>query len=97
MYYETMEEILRAVDTTIIEAPGVTLRALHTPGHASNHLAFALREENALFSGDHVMGWSTTVVAPPDGNMRDYMASLDKVIAGRFERLWPAHGASWFS
>src|SRR5690606_29883051 len=46
-----------------------TLEALPTPGHASNHMAFALREENALFSGDHVMGWSTTVVAPPDGDM----------------------------
>ncbi|TAJ52849.1 MAG: MBL fold metallo-hydrolase, partial [Brevundimonas sp.] len=48
---------------------------------------------NALFSGDHVMGWATTVVAPPDGNMRDYMASLDAVIARDFATLWPTHGA----
>jgi glyoxylase-like metal-dependent hydrolase (beta-lactamase superfamily II) len=56
-------------------------------------MAFVLREENALFSGDHVMGWSTTVVAPPDGDMTDYMASLDAVIARNFDTLWPTHGA----
>ncbi len=70
-----------------------TIEALFTPGHASNHMAFALRDENALFSGDHVMGWATTVVAPPDGNMRDYMASLEAVIARDFATLWPTHGA----
>lgn len=69
-----------------------TLRALFTPGHASNHMAFALEEEHALFCGDHVMGWSTTVVAPPDGNMTDYMASLDAVIAQDYRTLWPTHG-----
>ena len=72
---------------------GWTLEALATPGHASNHLAFVLEEENALFSGDHVMGWSTTVVAPPDGDMAAYMASLDAVIARDFATLWPTHGA----
>lgn len=71
---------------------GWTLRALATPGHASNHLAFVLEEERALFSGDHVMGWSTTVVAPPDGDMADYFASLDRVIAEDFETIWPTHG-----
>jgi len=76
-----------------IEGDGWTLRTLATPGHASNHLAFALEEENALFCGDHVMGWSTTVVAPPDGDMAAYMASLDRVIAAGFDRLWPTHGA----
>jgi glyoxylase-like metal-dependent hydrolase (beta-lactamase superfamily II) len=70
-----------------------TIEALATPGHASNHMAFVLAEENALFSGDHVMGWSTTVIAPPDGNMADYMASLDAVIARNFTTLWPTHGA----
>lgn len=75
-----------------IAGPGWTLETLATPGHASNHLAFALIEENALFSGDHVMGWSTTVVAPPDGDMGDYMQSLERVIARRFETLWPTHG-----
>ncbi len=77
----------------IIEGDGWTLEALATPGHASNHMAFALREENALFSGDHVMGWSTTVVAPPDGDMRAYLDSLDRVIARNFATLWPTHGA----
>ncbi|NBB63635.1 MBL fold metallo-hydrolase [Pseudomonas sp. ODNR1LW] len=77
----------------LVEGDGWTLEALFTPGHASNHMAFALKEENALFSGDHVMGWATTVVAPPDGNMRDYMASLDAVIARDFATLWPTHGA----
>jgi glyoxylase-like metal-dependent hydrolase (beta-lactamase superfamily II) len=68
------------------------LRALATPGHTSNHLCFALEEEQALFTGDHVMGWSTTVVIPPDGNMTDYYASLRKVMAGGYATLWPTHG-----
>ena len=72
---------------------GWTIEALATPGHASNHMAFVLSEENALFSGDHVMGWSTTVVAPPDGDMAAYMASLDAVIARDFSIIWPTHGA----
>lgn len=72
---------------------GWTLEAMATPGHASNHMAFVLAEENALFSGDHVMGWSTTVVAPPDGDMAAYMASLDAVTARRFTTIWPTHGA----
>ena len=76
-----------------IEADGWTLTAMATPGHASNHLAFTLEQENALFCGDHVMGWSTTIVAPPDGNMADYMVSLDAVIAAGFTTLWPTHGA----
>ena len=77
----------------IIAGDGWSLEAMATPGHASNHLAFVLREENALFSGDHVMGWSTTVIAPPDGDMTAYMDSLDAVIARRFKTLWPTHGA----
>ena len=76
-----------------IEGDGWTLEAMATPGHASNHMAFALLDENALFSGDHVMGWSTSVVAPPDGNMTAYMASLEAVIARDFSTLWPTHGA----
>ncbi len=71
---------------------GYTLEAVATPGHAANHLCFALIEENSLFSGDHVMAWSTTVVAPPDGSMGDYMASLEK-LRGRDESVyWPGHG-----
>lgn len=76
-----------------IVGDGWTLEALATPGHASNHMAFALVEENALFCGDHVMAWSTTVVAPPDGDMADYMASLETVVARGFSTLWPTHGA----
>ncbi len=75
-----------------IAGPGWTLEAFATPGHASNHVCYALLEENALFSGDHVMGWSTTVISPPDGDMGDYYASLDKTAARGFERLWPTHG-----
>ena len=77
----------------VIAGDGWTLEAMATPGHASNHMAFVLREENALFSGDHVMGWSTSVVAPPDGDMAAYMDSLDRVIARGFDTLWPTHGA----
>lgn len=72
--------------------PDWTIEALATPGHASNHVAFALLEENALFSGDHVMGWSTTVISPPDGDMAAYYASLEKVRARGFATLWPTHG-----
>ena len=76
-----------------IEGAGWTLEAIPTPGHTSNHLCYALLEENALFSGDHIMGWSTTVIAPPDGNMGDYMESLARVRARDFAVLWPTHGA----
>lgn len=75
-----------------IMGDGWTLETVATPGHASNHLAFALLEENALFTGDHVMGWSTTVVTPPDGSMSAYLASLEKVMARGFYTLWPTHG-----
>lgn len=75
-----------------IDGPDYHLTVIATPGHTSNHLAFALAEENALFSGDHVMAWSTTVVAPPDGSMRAYMASLAK-LQGRSDSIyWPGHG-----
>lgn len=76
----------------ILEGPGWTMEAIATPGHTSNHICFALKEENALFSGDHIMGWSTTVITPPDGDMTDYMDSLDKVKAREFSILWPTHG-----
>lgn len=86
-----------APDRVLAEGEGVsgngwTLTALATPGHTSNHLAFVLPEANALFSGDHVMGWSTSIVSPPDGDMAQYMASLEKLI-GRDERVYyPGHG-----
>ncbi len=69
-----------------------SLTAVATPGHTSNHMCVAFAEENALFTGDHIMGWSTTVVSPPDGDMSDYMASLQKVIHRNDDILWPTHG-----
>lgn len=75
-----------------VAGPGWTLRAVGTPGHTMNHLAFAFPENEALFSGDHVMAWSTTVVAPPDGSMRAYMASLDKLRDRAETVYWPGHG-----
>lgn len=69
-----------------------SLQAVATPGHTSNHLAIAMDTENALFTGDHVMGWSTTVVSPPDGDMRQYFDSMQKVIGRTDSILWPTHG-----
>lgn len=69
-----------------------TLTAIATPGHTANHIALALAEEESLFSGDHVMGWSTSIVAPPDGSMADYMASLDRLLARSEDRYYPGHG-----
>ncbi len=77
----------------VAEGDGWTLRGVHTPGHTSNHMCVALEEERALFTGDHVMGWSTTVVSPPDGDMRAYLSSLDKVRRRSDTILWPTHGA----
>ncbi len=81
-------------DGDVIKGEGWTLEALHTPGHTSNHLCFALQEENILFSGDHIMGWSTSVVSPPDGHMGDYLSSLERVKSRNFTRIWPTHGTS---
>ena len=81
-------------DGHVIKGEGWTIEALHTPGHTSNHLCFALLEENILFSGDHIMGWSTSVVSPPDGHMGDYLASLERVKAREFTQIWPTHGTS---
>lgn len=74
------------------EGPDWTITAVHTPGHTSNHLCFALTEENTLFSGDHIMGWSTSVVSPPDGDMGDYLASLNRVLDMDFDTIRPTHG-----
>lgn len=84
---------VRAVDGSIVaRAHDWTMRSVFTPGHTSNHMCFALDEERALFTGDHVMGWSTTVVSPPDGDMRAYINSLRKVIDRNDRILWPTHG-----
>lgn len=80
-------------DGAPISGPDYTLEALHTPGHMWNHLCFRLREENAVFSGDHVMTWSTSIVAPPEGSMGDFMASLRRLIALKPAVLYPGHGA----
>jgi glyoxylase-like metal-dependent hydrolase (beta-lactamase superfamily II) len=75
-----------------VDGPGWHLAAVETPGHTSNHLCFALAEEKTLFSGDHVMGWSTSVITPPDGDMAAYMRSLNKLL-GREDALYrPTHG-----
>jgi glyoxylase-like metal-dependent hydrolase (beta-lactamase superfamily II) len=79
-------------DGDIYKGDGFSLQTIETPGHASNHRAYALLEENALFSGDHVMGWSTSVIAPPDGNMRDYIHSLERLGARDDSVYWPGHG-----
>lgn len=78
----------------VVEGPGWTIEALHTPGHISNHLCFALAEERAVLTGDHVMGWSTTIIPPPDGDLRDYMASLQVLLDRDDEVLYPTHGGA---
>jgi len=80
-------------DGNVISGEGFTFDCVHTPGHTSNHMCYALREEKALFTGDHVMGWSTSVVLPPDGDMADYMASLRKLLARDDRTYYPTHGA----
>jgi glyoxylase-like metal-dependent hydrolase (beta-lactamase superfamily II) len=80
-------------DGEIVNGKGWTLQAVATPGHTANHMAYAFKEADLLFAGDHVMAWSTTIVAPPDGAMSDYMASLHK-LAERSEPLYlSGHGA----
>lgn len=79
-------------DGDSVAGEGWTLVAVATPGHTSNHLCFALAESGALFSGDHVMGWSTSIVSPPDGDMGDYMASLDKLLSRDDRVYYPGHG-----
>lgn len=88
----------RLEDDTRLSAGGTTLVALHTPGHASDHLCFLLEEERAVFTADLVMGWSTSIIAPPDGNLNQYMASLERLLelgrGGGIDILYPGHGES---
>ncbi|MEM9651616.1 MAG: MBL fold metallo-hydrolase [Actinomycetota bacterium] len=79
-------------DGELIAGSGWTLEVVHTPGHTSNHICFALAEERVLFSGDHVMGWATSVISPPDGDLFDYLNSLRKVLKRDEVRYWPTHG-----
>ncbi|MEM7669122.1 MAG: MBL fold metallo-hydrolase [Pseudomonadota bacterium] len=80
-------------DDWTCSGPGWTIEAIETPGHTSNHLCYRLIEENALFSGDHIMGWSTSVVSPPDGHMGAYLDSLRKVQGIGLQTIYPTHGA----
>ncbi len=77
----------------MIEGPGWSFECLHTPGHISNHISYRWREASGVFTGDHIMGWSTTVVPPPEGNMADYLASLRLMADRPGDRVyWPTHG-----
>ena len=83
---------LKVRDGDIVQGEGWSVECVHTPGHTSNHVCYRLREEDALFSGDHVMGWSTTIVSPPDGDMGEYLRSLERLLAGGDTCYWPTHG-----
>jgi glyoxylase-like metal-dependent hydrolase (beta-lactamase superfamily II) len=80
-------------DGMLIGGEGFLLECVATPGHTANHICYALVQERALFSGDHVMGWSTSVIAPPDGDMGDYLASLEKLAARDDQIFYPTHGS----
>ena len=80
-------------DGDVIECDGFSFECVYTPGHTSNHVCYRLREERALFCGDHVMGWSTTIVSPPDGHMGTYIASLERLLDDDDRTYWPTHGA----
>jgi glyoxylase-like metal-dependent hydrolase (beta-lactamase superfamily II) len=93
--FETRDTLVvdeRMGDGDEIDATEFRLKAVHTPGHASNHLCFLLEQERVLFSGDHIMEGSTVVIAPPDGDMADYLASLERLQAMRLRAIAPGHG-----
>ena len=79
-------------DKEIIKGANWELECIHTPGHTSNHICYAVKRANAILTGDHIMGWSTTLVSPPDGNMKDYFASLEKMLLRKEEYYIPSHG-----
>lgn len=78
----------------VIEGDDWSVECVYTPGHTSNHMCFALRESRALFTGDHVMGWSTSIISPPDGDMLAYMVSLELLLEREDRVYWPTHGPS---
>ena len=80
------------VDGDVLEGDGLTIECLHTPGHISNHVCFSFAEESTLFSGDHVMGWSTSVIPAPDGDLNDYLANLRRLVGRDEARYRPTHG-----
>jgi glyoxylase-like metal-dependent hydrolase (beta-lactamase superfamily II) len=79
-------------DGEVVRGDGFTIEAITTPGHTANHMSFAFKEADLIFAGDHIMGWSTTIVAPPDGAMSDYMASLHKLAQRREPLYLSGHG-----
>ncbi len=79
-------------DNEIIKGSNWELECIHTPGHTSNHICYSLKGTRAVLTGDHIMGWSTTLVSPPDGNMKDYFASLEKMLFREDEYYIPSHG-----
>jgi glyoxylase-like metal-dependent hydrolase (beta-lactamase superfamily II) len=91
-YDKDIEGDIELSDGDIIETNEWTVEAIHTPGHTSNHICYSLAEEDVLFSGDHVMGWSTTVIVPPDGDMNDYINSLKKLLKRSENNFYPTHG-----
>lgn len=86
----TPDRVLR--DGDVVSGDGWSIEAIFTPGHAPDHLSFALKDTGVLFSGDHVMGWNTSVVAPPEGNMADYLASLERLTTRNDSVYFPGHG-----
>ena len=85
---------VKLYDGDVVQGNGWSFECVHTPGHTSNHMCFQLREQKALFCGDHVMGWSTSIISPPDGNMTDYLESLEKLLPRDDSIYWPTHGAA---
>lgn len=81
-------------DGEVFEGAGWSIEAVYTPGHTSNHVCYAVQPDNGLICGDHVLGWSTSVVSPPDGDMGEYLHSLQKVSDRNYATLWPGHGAA---
>ncbi len=79
-------------DGDIVQGEGWSVAGVHTPGHTSNHMCYQLQEERALFTGDHIMGWSTSIIVPPDGDMRAYMDSLQLLLDRDDALYWPTHG-----
>jgi glyoxylase-like metal-dependent hydrolase (beta-lactamase superfamily II) len=86
------EPDVRVTTGDVIRGWGWTFDVLHTPGHISNHLCFGFREERSLFTGDHVMGWATTIIPPPDGSVVDYLLSLELLLERDDLVYWPTHG-----
>lgn len=87
------EPDVRVAHGDVVSGDGWSVECVHTPGHTSNHICYQLREHKALFSGDHVMGWSTTIISPPDGDIASYLASLELLLDRDDACYWPTHGA----